>query len=77
MFENPSENRELILSLPPDLVYYVSQLWGALSSHDEDQWLYFLGRLSVPKYDRSGEIKKAHMEWGSLINQYKKLREEK
>ena len=77
IFENPSENRELILSLPPDLVYHVSQLWSALSSRDEDQWLYFLGKLSLPKYDSSGEIKKAHMEWVSLVDQYKKSREKK
>lgn len=74
IFENVSENRDFILSLPADLVYLISQLWDAMKSHNEDQWLHFLGMLCDPKYDKSGEIKKAHTEWHNLIERYRLLK---
>ncbi len=74
IFDAPSENSDFILSLPPDMVYDVSQLWSALKSRDAEQWLHFLGKLSDPRYDKNGEIKKAHQRWDSLIREYEELK---
>jgi hypothetical protein len=46
IFEAPSENRDFILSLSPDLVYYLSQLWDAREQGNPEQWLHFLERLA-------------------------------
>jgi hypothetical protein len=71
IFEDPSTNRDFILTLPADIVYHVSQLWQARAQGDADQWLYSLGKLAG--YDRSGEISKAHGQWTQLIAVYKRL----
>jgi hypothetical protein len=60
IFEEPSENRDFILSLDPDLVYNVSQLWEARRSGDAKQWLWYLEQLAK-KHDKSGEIAKAQI----------------
>jgi hypothetical protein len=73
IFRAPSENSQFILSLSPDMVYLVSQLWGAFENRDAGQWLHFLDELSKSKYDEQGEIKKAHQQWASVIDQYTKL----
>jgi hypothetical protein len=73
LFDTPSESEDIILSLSPDMVYDVSQLWSALKNRDAEQWLHFLYKLSTPKYDKKGEIKKTYQQWDSLINQYKKI----
>lgn len=41
IFADVSANRDFILSLDPTLVYWVSQLWNALDSHEADQWLQY------------------------------------
>jgi hypothetical protein len=73
IFREASENRDFILSLPPDLVYFVTQLWDAKNKHNSRQWLHFLEELSDPKYDKTGRIKEVHKDWQSLILQYEKL----
>src|SRR5687767_4865621 len=45
IFDEPSENRDFILSLPAGIVYHVSQLWQARARGDADQWLHSLGEL--------------------------------
>lgn len=50
IFEQPNENRDFILSLEPDLVYFVSQLWHSLEADNREQWDYCLSELSK-KYD--------------------------
>jgi hypothetical protein len=74
IFDAPLDNRDFILSLPPDMLYDVSQLWSALKNRDAEQWLHFLGKLSNARYDKNGEIKKAYRQWDSLINEYKTMR---
>jgi hypothetical protein len=46
IFEQPKENRDFILSLDPDLVYYISQLWKSLKNGNWKQWDYCLAELS-------------------------------
>jgi hypothetical protein len=40
LLKKSTENRDVILSMPCDLVYYVDQLW--CSKDNAGQWLYFL-----------------------------------
>jgi hypothetical protein len=47
IFLNPTENRDFILSLELDLVYFVTQLWHSLEKHDFEQWDYCLDGLSI------------------------------
>lgn len=74
IFDAPSENRDFILSLPPDMVYFVSQLWGSLNNRDQVNWLHFLCQLSNPEYDKKGKIKQAYQQWNALIRAYEELR---
>jgi hypothetical protein len=71
IFQDASENREFILSLEPDLVYFVSQLWDAKTSKNERQWLNYLEKLSDPKYDRVGRIDHARQKWKVLCDKYR------
>ncbi len=73
IFQEASANRDFILSLRPDLVYLVSQLWDARRNQDDDQWLYYLQELGASRYDRTGEIRQVHKAWNALILQYRKL----
>jgi hypothetical protein len=71
IFADTSKNRDFILSLEPDLVYLVSQLWNAKRAKDQNQWLHYLQMLSDAKYDREGWIAKAHQQWVQLCSAYK------
>lgn len=64
-----SENRDLILRLDSSLVYEVSQLWDALGTADETQWLYYL-KLLAQRYQ--GNVAVAFEEWDALIASFKK-----
>lgn len=64
IIDNPSENRDFILSLDPTLVYHVSQLWEARNAPDGDQWLYYLDKLSQ-RY--GGKVTEAYDQWYPLI----------
>lgn len=65
-----SQNRDFVLSLNPDLVYYLTQLWDAYEAKDGEQWLYFLAQLA--KHDKSGQLKQVHADWGKLCKGYGK-----
>jgi hypothetical protein len=67
LFEEASQNRDFILSLPEDLVYYVSQLWGAKDDCDADQWLHFLDKLVSSKHTGSKKLRCASYKWKSLL----------
>jgi hypothetical protein len=76
--KNPTENREVILSLPSDLVYHVNQLWN--SKKDAVQWLEMLSeieRRDVPFWqdDRREKIKRVKDDWCSLIREYNAIPE--
>ena len=47
--ENVLANRDFLLSLPPSLVYHVSQLWIAFEKRDLDQWRLHLRHLIEDK----------------------------
>jgi len=64
-----SPNRDFVLSLKPDVVYYVSQLWDAFGAKDDGQWLYYLGKLAED--DESGALAKIHKAWAGLCEQYR------
>jgi hypothetical protein len=66
-----SLNRDFILSLPPELVYFVSQLWAAKEAQDEGQWLHYLQKLSDAEYDPRRKIAGAHQKWIRLCAAYK------
>jgi hypothetical protein len=70
IFKETSENRDFILSLEPDLVYLVTQLWDAKEKRDQGQWLHYLKELSNPKFDLNGRIGKAYDKWVGLCNLY-------
>jgi hypothetical protein len=73
IFDAAAENRDFILSLPPDLVYDVSQLWAALEQRNMVQWLHFLRKLSAPSLDGTGEVVAALGKWTALIDEYAAL----
>jgi hypothetical protein len=70
IFAKVTENRDFILSLSPDLVYLVTQLWDAKATNDHVQWLEFLNRLSAPEYDEHQRIRGNHTKWKKLIESY-------
>lgn len=83
VFENPSQKLSFLLSLDPDLVYFVSQLWNDFENQsnktapDSLQFYYYLekiysyskGRFYLGKYN----IGKVYCEWNSLIKRYDKI----
>jgi hypothetical protein len=70
ILQDASENRDLVLSLEPDLAYsYLS--WDAKANKDEAQWRYYLKQLSNPKYDKTGKIAKALEKWDVLCEKYR------
>jgi hypothetical protein len=66
---NISTNREFLLTLEPDVLYGVSQLWTAYNKRDGSQWNYFLGYLSKNPTLRSGELDQAAALWNHLISE--------
>jgi hypothetical protein len=73
--EHISENRDFILSLNPDVVYQVSQLWLALEKRDGKNWVYFLGKLANNRKVTSPDLKRAHENWAKVMdNQHPKFR---
>jgi len=72
IFEKPTENRDFILSLSADIVYYVNQLWN--SKEDAQQWLYMLSMLEkkIPlwKAHRRKRVAKVKREWYVLMKEY-------
>lgn len=69
IIQDVSKNRNFILSLDPDLVYELSQLWDARTSADGVQWLWYLECLAK-RYN--GEVAVAHGEWSKLIASFKR-----
>jgi hypothetical protein len=69
IFADVSANWDFILSLDSTLVYYVSQLWDALDSHEADQWLWYLKNIAQT-CDRRGDIKENHTLWSERIEAY-------
>jgi hypothetical protein len=62
-----SGNRDFLLSLNPDVVYNVSQLWTALETRDAVQWLHYLHALALDRRVGSERLFAAHHAWAHLI----------
>lgn len=71
IFDNVKENRDFILSLKPDLVYLVTQLWKSLEDQNWKQWDHFLDELGKD-YDQTGDISKNRDLWNGLYSKYSK-----
>jgi hypothetical protein len=65
--ERMSENRDFLLSLDPDVIYKVSQLWIAFEKRDAEQWLHFLRELKGDDHVGSPELKAAYAAWSKLL----------
>ena len=50
IFRDPSQNRDFLLTIDPDLAYNVSQLWESLANGDSIQWLHYLDQLTKMHY---------------------------
>jgi len=65
-----STDNEFLLSLDPELVYFVSQLWMAYDSGNHTQWNYYLGELTSYEWSlvgpKNAEIAKAYRQWRAL-----------
>ena len=83
IFENIKDNRDFILSLDPDLIYHLTQLWYTYK-RDKDyqessgsEWLYHLEKIleyaKIHNLDKNKEIEKAYTEWIKKINPYENL----
>lgn len=70
IFEKASENRDFILSLPPNLVYYLSNLWDPENKKDPKakQWENYLGELK--KYFKDEDLDGVCDKWKKLIRLY-------
>jgi hypothetical protein len=71
IIESPSDNRDFILGLKPEFVYWLSQLWSAYKYDDPDQWVYYLSLLSTHRYTKSNKLLEAVPKWKKLIADYK------
>ena len=67
-----SQNRDFLLSLDPDFVYYLAQLWVAYEVGDPTQWLHFLRSLATHSYNvsRRAQISAAADSWEQLLAAY-------
>jgi hypothetical protein len=85
IFQNPIENRDFILSLDPNLVYFVSQLWDERERKEPngEQWLWLLGQIrdkygsTIDQKKRTEEskpneegINEVYNAWDKLIHEY-------
>jgi hypothetical protein len=60
-------NRDFLLSLDPEVVYNVSQLWTAYREGDATQWLHFLKKLAHNPRVGSPRLRRAYRSWSKLI----------
>jgi hypothetical protein len=72
ILDKPTDNRDFILSLRADIVYYVNQLWS--SKEDAQQWIYMLSMLEkkIPpwQYRRRKRLAKVKRAWYILMKEY-------
>lgn len=68
ILEHSTENRDFILSLPPDLVYHLIQLWQAHEHGQAVQWLHHLSHLErVAPRDLRHDVVAARCRWCRLL----------
>lgn len=64
----PSENRDFLLSVEPDVLYYLFQLWSSFEEGDAHEWLHFLSELSNHSKVSSPDLSCAVEKWDMVIN---------
>ena len=69
IFADVSSNRDFLLSLDPNITYYVSQLWDAHANRNFDQWRYYLKKLVA--FDSTGKTALILAKWEKLQAEYK------
>lgn len=74
ILSSPTENKEFIFSIDPNLIYLTIQLWGAFDNTDIEQFLKYFCHISNAettilkrRYDRNGEIRCAYEKWIRLV----------
>jgi hypothetical protein len=63
-----SENRDFLLTLDPDVVYKVSQLWAAFDKRNGDQFAYFVAALAENRRVKSARLLSAAKAWNAIID---------
>lgn len=71
VFMDFASNLDFILTLPPDLVYDISQLWFAREEENLVQWEEFLDEVARSKYGKGKKFREAYRQWKALIPQLK------
>jgi hypothetical protein len=74
IFEDPSENKDLILDLDPDTAYKVGQLLAALKDSDDTQWIHYMNEISQKYRKKEPQLTAVYNDWQSLIISYSQLR---
>ncbi|MDC8759536.1 hypothetical protein [Janthinobacterium fluminis] len=64
IFQDASTNRDLLLSLAPNVTYYLSQLWNAHAMRDYAQWHHCLKKL-LP-FDKTTSLATILAKWEQL-----------
>lgn len=70
IIQQPSENRDFLLGLSPEFVYWLAQLWSSYDTDQPDQWLHYLKKLATHKYTTSTDLQKALAKWEQLCKSY-------
>jgi hypothetical protein len=65
IFEDPSTNRDFILSLDANLAYCVGQLWAAFNEGDQAQWMHYLAEIGSIRGFTS--VTNVHQDWHRLF----------
>jgi hypothetical protein len=74
ILNQPTDNRDFILSLSADIVYYVNQLWN--SKENAPQWIYMLYKLEkkmkIPLWQihRRQRVASVRQKWYVLMKEY-------
>jgi hypothetical protein len=64
-----SENRDFLLTLDPNVVYEVSQLWAAFDKRDGGQFRHFVGALAENRKLKSPGLSDAAHAWEAIIDE--------
>lgn len=66
-----TDNRDFLLTLDPQVVYHLFQLWVAFDKGDGSEWSYHLTELSKQRALKSADLTNAASAWGTLIKRHK------
>jgi hypothetical protein len=70
----PTENKDFIFSIDPNLIYLTTQLWSAFDNTDIEQFLKYFCYITKAettilhkRYDKEGKIHAAYKKWVRLL----------